>query len=599
KFLDHYSERAAGGVGYCTTEQVCIDPAGRAEPHMPCIFDDSYIEGYEQLAERIHSVDGRVFVQLNHAGRQTKSSITGIQPIAPSPIACPVLRETPRQLEAIEIKELVSAFAMAAKRVQEAGCDGVEFHMAHGYLVCQFLSGYSNHRTDQYGGCLENRCRFAMEIVQATREKVGPHFPIVCRISANEMVEGGINEEEAVVIARNLESAGADAIHVSACNYQSFAFNMPCYFLSESCFVHLADIVRQAVAIPVIAVGRIRTIQKAEEIIQSNKADLVAMGRALIADPKLPEKGMQRKSDEIRPCLSCNRCVESMLQGNLECSVNPRQGKHQTQTEKTTTERKRVLIVGGGPAGMEAAITLAEKGHNVLLSERNSFLGGQLRYAAEIPGKEVLKDLIKYYERSLPNLGIRVELDNVCTLETVKELQPELIVFANGPGAVISGPWENADNVLTFEQAYENAEQVAQKIAVLGGGPQGAEIALYFEAMNKEITIIEKRKKIGMGLPSSVRFHLDKKINEGNINVLTKAEILAIQNGAIKLRIKKAEQELTDIGSIIVATGRKSNELLYNKAKAINKSCIIIGDAKKPRGIKEAIAEGAHSVQNF
>jgi len=385
RLIAYYRERARGGAGYLTVEHACVHPSGRAHENMVGLYDDRYIEGFARLAEAVHQEGAKVVVQLNHAGRQTLSTITGEQPVAPSAVACPIMKEVPRALTADEIPGLVDAFCQAALRVKASGCDGVEFHMARGYLFCQFLSPHANQRQDEYGGDVLRRCRFALAVLESVRRQVGPDFPLICRISADEMVAGGLRIDESKIIARHLQKAGADAIHVSACTYASYAYNMPCYYLEEGCFAHLAAEIKSVVDVPVIAVGRIRTPSKAESLLQSGQADLVAMGRALIADPFLPQKSFSGAVAAIRPCLSCNRCFESISQDKLTCAVNPDVGVEIRSKTSLALKRKQLLVVGAGPGGMEAAKVAAERGHRVVLYEAQQQLGGQLRQASLPP----------------------------------------------------------------------------------------------------------------------------------------------------------------------------------------------------------------------
>ncbi|MEK7822496.1 MAG: NADH:flavin oxidoreductase, partial [Planctomycetota bacterium] len=283
EIISYYRARAKGGVGYITVENTSIDPAGRINDGMLCIHEDKYVDGLKRLVEEVHRAGGKVVIQLNHAGKEALTYFTGMESVSPSPIPSPLTRTVPRELTIPEIEAIVDKFAQGAERVFRAGADGVEIHMAHGYLVCQFLSPESNIRTDRYGGDTEGRARFAVEIVQSIRSKVPKDFPVICRISADEYTEKGLKLEEGKVMARLLESAGASALHVSACNSASAVYNIPCYYLEEGCFIHLASGIKSAVKVPVITVGRILRPEKAEEALRGGKADLESMGRSQIA----------------------------------------------------------------------------------------------------------------------------------------------------------------------------------------------------------------------------------------------------------------------------------------------------------------------------
>ncbi len=283
--IDYYVERARGGVGYITVEHTGILPQGKASPKMLMISSDEHELHIRKLVEAVQTAGSKIVVQINHAGRQTFAAVTGSPIIGPSPIPALPNMETPHELTAAEIEALVQAYAAAAGRVKQTGADGVEIHMAHGYLLCSFLSPFSNKRQDQYGGDLAGRARFPLQVLKSVRDCVGADFPIICRLSGDEYVEGGMKIEETKQIAGFLAMAGADALHISACNAASSYLNHPPYYVQEGVFVHLAEGVKSAVDIPVIAVGRIRTPALAERCIREGKADLISMGRALIADP--------------------------------------------------------------------------------------------------------------------------------------------------------------------------------------------------------------------------------------------------------------------------------------------------------------------------
>ena len=307
--IAYYLERAKGGVGYVTTEHTGILQQGKAHPNMLLISTDEHIPGFERLIEAIHGVGAKIIVQINHAGRQTSSEVTGSPIVGPSPIPGPPKNEIPRELSVSEIEDLIEAYTKAAQRAKKAGADGVGLQMAHGYLICSFLSPFSNQRKDHYGGDIQERSRFAVEVLKSVRDRVGPDFPIVCRLSGDEYMDGGLKIDETRQIAKILENEGADALHISACNASSVYLNQPPYYVDEGVFVHLAQAIKSEVDIPVIAVGRIRTPLMADQIIKDGKADLVSMGRALIADPYMPKKAKEGRFEEITPCISCNRCI--------------------------------------------------------------------------------------------------------------------------------------------------------------------------------------------------------------------------------------------------------------------------------------------------
>ena len=327
RHIAYYLRRARGGVGYITSEHTGVLKQGRAFPNMTLIDSDQHIPPFKKLVEAVHQEGGKIVIQINHAGRQTSASITGSPIVAPSAIPCPVRMEMPKELSYEEIQKIIEAFGEAALRVKEAGADGVEIHMAHGYLINQFLSPFSNKREDEYGGDADRRMRMALEVLRAVRNRLGADFPVLCRLSADEYVDGGLKIDASKEIAKALERNGADALHVSACVAASGYLNHPPYYAEEGVFAHLAQGIKSVVGIPVISVGRIRTPELANRILEEKKADLISMGRALIADPELPAKTLQGRMEEIIPCISCNRCIQSIRKGALACAVNPETGR--------------------------------------------------------------------------------------------------------------------------------------------------------------------------------------------------------------------------------------------------------------------------------
>ena len=350
--IAYYVERAKGGVGYITIEHTAVLPQGKASPNMLLISTDEHASKIENLIEVVHGTGAKIVVQINHAGRQTSPAVTGSPIVGPSPIPSPPANIIPHELSVKEIEDIIEAYSTAALRVRKAGADGVELHLAHGYLLCSFLSPFSNQRTDQYGGSIEGRSRVAVEVLKSVRSRVGPDFPIICRMSGDEYVDGGLKIDETKKIAKILEMEGADALHISACNAFSGYLNHPPYYVEEGIFIHLAQEIKSEVTIPVIAVGRIKNPVMADQIIRDGKADLVSMGRALIADPNMPKKAKEGRIEEIIPCISCNRCIQTLRKGALQCAVNPKTGSETRFNIDKTDLSNTVCIGGGGPGGL-------------------------------------------------------------------------------------------------------------------------------------------------------------------------------------------------------------------------------------------------------
>jgi 2,4-dienoyl-CoA reductase-like NADH-dependent reductase (Old Yellow Enzyme family)/thioredoxin reductase len=593
RHIAYYVRRAQGGAGYLTIEHTGILKEGRASANMALIDSDERIPPFKKLVEAIHQAEGKVVIQINHAGRQTSASVTGSPIVAPSAIPCPVRKEMPRALSVPEIQQIVQAFVRAAGRVKEAGADGVEIHMAHGYLLDQFLSPFSNRRDDDYGGDPSRRLRMPLEVLRAVRNQVGPDFPVICRLSADEYVEGGLKLEDSKEIARALEKNGADALHVSACIAASVYLNHPPYYVAEGVFVHLAQGIKSVVAIPVIAVGRIRTPEMADQILAEKKADLVSMGRALIADPALPLKALQGKTQEIIPCISCNRCISSIRKGALQCAVNPETGREEFCKLQKADRPKKVWVIGGGPSGIKSAEIAALRGHQVTLYERKQELGGQFLLAAIPPGKQVLGDFTSYLIRRLKQLPVRIVLGKSFTPDLLKEEQPDVAIVATGAEPFhpsVEGIQEA--RVFSVEDALLHAAQIGQRVLVLGGGGIGAEVADHLSEMGKEVTLVEMKEAIALDLVVHLQHFLNKRLRDKGVRILTSTRAVRFEKQSLWVEDSQGTRELPVFDSVVTSLGSKANDELVPILEGKVPAVYVVGDASKPREVMEAVSEG-------
>lgn len=592
--IDYYVERAKGGVGLIIFEHTGILKQGSASLNMTLICNDGYLPSFKKLISAIHQEGAKIAVQLNHAGRQTSSEITGTSPVAASPIPCPGQKVIPRELSIEEIHRIADAFAEAAARVKKAGADAVEIHMAHGYLISGFLSPFSNKREDEYGGNIQGRSKFAVEVLRSVREKVGQDFPVVCRLSGDEYVEGGLRLEDTKKIAQILESEGADALDISAA-LGGRPLNQPTYYFDEGVNVHLAEGVKSVVRIPVIAVGRIRNAVFAEKVIQERRADLVNMGRALIADPYLPKKAMNGNLEDIIPCISCNRCLQSIDTGNpLTCTVNPETGRESELKIRPVAKAKRVLIVGGGVGGMKAAQIAALRGHKVTLYERSDKLGGKMRIASVPPRKEVLLEIVDYLERQLNKLPVTLKMKEQFSARMVEEINPDAIIIANGAQSYfpdIKGIKESS--VITVEEVLLKQVDVGNKVVIIGGGGNGAEVADYLSEEGKQVTIIEMREGIALDLPDQLQYHLNLRLSQKNVKILASTKVVGFQRGSITVEDARGIRSLEGFDSIVIALGGAiSDDGITKELRRKNLELYTIGDAKEPREAREALYEG-------
>ncbi|MBT9131331.1 MAG: NADH oxidase [candidate division WS2 bacterium] len=602
--INYYQERARGGVGLIIVEATEVDyPNGLATAIPLAIHQDRYIAGLNRLVQAIHMYGAKAALQLHHGGRQA-FIMEGQQPVAPSPIPCKVKQTLPRKLTIKEIEVLVEKFSQATLRAKTAGFDAIQIHGAHGYLITQFMSPYTNKRQDKYGGTFKKRMRFPLEIIQRTRELVGNDFPIIFRISADEFVKGGLTLEDSKHIAKTLEEAGINAIDVSAGIYESLFKIIEPMSYPEGWRVYLAEEIKKIVSIPVITVGQIRSPEFAESIIAKGKADFVALGRALIADPYWPQKARENKVNEIRHCLSCNIGCLGRIFSSLPaaCTVNAQVGREKEFGIKLAEKKKKIMVVGGGPAGMEAARVASLRGHEVTLYEKNRQLGGQLIVAAASPGKDKISHLNKYYSGQLKKAGVKIILDRKVDERLVEEVKPDVLIIATGSEPFIPDiPGISGKNVLVYQDVLSGKVKVlGEKVVVAGGGMVGCDTALYLASQGKKVIIVEKQEALAMDMEITNRLDLIlESLPKAGVQFLLNRTIAEISEKGIMTLDRQRKKFFIEADKVVIALGTKSVDALEKKARNIVSEVHIIGDSKKPRQIIDAIFEGAVVAQSL
>lgn len=595
RFIRYHEEKAKGGWGLIITEDYAVVPEGKGFVRIPGLWNDDQILSHAELTKRVHKYGSKIVAQIYHAGRQTSRQIIGTTPKAPSAIPCPVLQEVPEELTVDEIKDIVEKFGDTAYRAKLAGFDGVEIHGAHGYLIAQFMSNYSNRRTDQYGGSLQNRLRFPLEIIANIRKKTGPNFPIIFRISADEFVRGGRTVEDTKAIAMILEEAGINAIHVSAGVYGTAYAIVPPSAIPHGWIVNFAEEVKKVVSIPVITVGRINDPLVAEGIIASGKADLVACGRASLADPALPSKTAAGEFDEIIPCIGCVQgCLGRIFaQKDAWCLVNPRTGKEGELDIKPADKVKKVLIAGGGCAGMEAAIVAKERGHDVHLYEKTAKLGGQYYTAAIPPGKGEIYQFLIWQMNRMNKLGVKVHLNQPLTEEIVAEEKPDAIIIATGGKPIMPDiPGIDKPIVTNAHDVLEEKVATGPKVVIVGGGLIGSETANYLVHHGRAVTIVEQRHDIALDEEDSVRYFLLKDLKEHDVNVHVNSKVVEITDDGVVIEKNGEKITLSGFDKVVMAVGVKPDNQLAEILKGKAPEVIVVGDAKEARKALEAIQEG-------
>jgi len=610
RVIEFYVERAKGGVGLIIIENTCIDwLVGRASGNPLRIDQDIYTCGLRDLVEAVHKYDTKIASQPHHSGRQnTRANIEGGRsPIAPSSIPCGLCKDIPDEMTIEDIKKVIDQFVAAARRTKQAGFDAVELHAAHGYIITQFMSPYTNKRNDLYGGSLENRMRFPIEIVRRVREEIGPDFPIIYRFSADEKVPGGLQLEESLCLVKRLEKEGVDAFHVSAGIYESITWIYPD---DPGVLVYLAEAVKKEVKVPVITVGRLGNPIDAEKVLKEGRADLVSMGRSLLADPYIPLKTKMGKTEDICPCIACNECVGRLFSGwRLGCTVNPLLSKEYKIKISKAQSPKKVLIIGAGPAGLEAARVATLSGHKVELFDKREKIGGQLQEASVAKFKEEhLKPLIIYYENQLSKLKIDVKLGKEMKAEEIINNKPDVVIVATGSMPIIpditgikNGNVYLAVDFLSSEQKVASKDSnknimnigTNKKICVIGGGEVGLETALVLEKKGYKVTVIEITNKIAKDLNSVQIEYMNKRLKDSNILILKNHRVMEIKEGKVLIEnTTKFEISEIECDIVFIAVGFKPNNNLSMQLEGKVPEVKAVGDCVNVGRLFNAIHNG-------
>jgi 2,4-dienoyl-CoA reductase-like NADH-dependent reductase (Old Yellow Enzyme family)/thioredoxin reductase len=590
----YFEARARGEVGAMLVGGGAIHPTGIELPELPKLWDDACIPSLARMVAAMRPYNVRFGVQLMHGGRQSYHD----QKVAPSPIPAPaVVKGIPRELSVAEIHELVAAFGDAARRCREAGFDFIEVHGAHGYLINQFMSPNANQRGDQYGGRFDNRIRFLRELLRDIKAKAGADFPVGIRINGDDYIDGGWTLDEALRLAPILEAQGADYLHVSAGVYGSRELTIPSLYAPQGCFVHLAEAVKQTVAIPVVAVGRIKHLEMANAVVEAGQADMVALGRALLADPELPAKGRDGRG-AVRPCIGCCLgCIHAVLQ--LEpggCVVNPAVGReYALSDEPPATVAHHILVVGGGPAGMAAARMAALRGHRVTLVEAEKQLGGLFRLAARAPGRQEAADILNFFREELERLGVGLHLETPLTRTFIDKTAPDAVLLATGslPAMpVIKGFSRTRMPVYTVVEVMEGEMMAGDRILVLGGGQSALMLADYLAEAGKTVTVLNRGRHFAAEMSSNDRFYLRERLNRHGVKMYKNVGVDGFEPGGVRFRSGDQTYEMDGIDALVVSEGMTPIRQARSLFKGRDLDVHLIGDAREARNLMLAISEG-------
>jgi 2,4-dienoyl-CoA reductase-like NADH-dependent reductase (Old Yellow Enzyme family)/NADPH-dependent 2,4-dienoyl-CoA reductase/sulfur reductase-like enzyme len=593
RLVEYYRARARSGVGMIVVENCIVDPDVLGVGPELQLHADYHVPGLARLAETVKGYGSVVGLQLNHMGRQTTLGT----PVAPSPISISERGPAPRVLTKTDIEFVINEFVSAAQRVQKAGFDFVELHGAHGYLMCEFLSPLANKRDDEFGGDFDRRLRFPLDIIRGIRQTCGENFPIQFRLSGSEYYPGGLTLAETTRIASRLADAGVCSISVSAGNWQTLRYIMAPMFIPQGYLVDDAGAIKFAVKVPVIAVGRIHSVKVAEQALVEGKADLVALGRALIADPDWALKLQDNRPEDIRPCISCNACVDLVSRAQeAKCTVNAGLGREGEFQIARTHHPHRVLVVGAGPAGLEAARVSAARGHKVTLVEKSERLGGKLHVSAASPSKGEIRNFIEYLSRQVHKLGVDIQTGRQLNQAAVLGLKPDLIVNATGsypalpPIAGVRSP-----HVKVAEDVMMERTTVGKKVAIIGGGGTGCELAEWLLHRGHAVAIIEMMAHIGMNIEAITRRWMYYELKKAKVPLLTRCKVLRIEGDGVVYCDHNGEERTYSCDAAVIALGyRPNDDLSFCDEERFPIPTYKVGDAERPGTILDAVTGGAN-----
>ena len=606
RHIAFYVRRAEGGVGLITTEPLYIRRNGRELPTQLGIHDDRLAGGLRRLVEAVHAAGGHIMAHINHAGRAANPKLVPEgERISASDVLCPANGVTPRPLSPQEIHAYVGAFAAAARRVREAGFDALEVPFSHGYLIQQFLSPHSNHRDDEYGGSLENRLRFGREVIAAVRQEVGADFPIVVRMNGTDYVEDGLGIEDAVTIAQALEEMGVEALSVtSGTMCESVPFCLYPTGTPKANLLPMAARIRAAVSLPVAVAGRIRAPQVAREALVEGQVDLIGLGRPFLADPDWPRKVQSGDEEAILLCAACHQgCLAQLRQGHgTSCMFNPLCGREGEELIAPAERPRQVMVIGGGPGGMEAATIAAQCGHHVTLYERDDWLGGRFREAAQVPHKAEFADIIHYQQIQMERAGVSVHLGTTVRPELVAAQAPDVVVVATGAQPIVP-PFPGLEET-RWMTAYDlldgRAEVSTSSAFIVGAGTTGLETAEYLARKGVSCIVVKRKPEVGAKLDPLAQAVLLKRLEKLGVEVRTGVEVMQFETDAEGRTIvvarpypqqEEAAQMRFPAETVIIALGLRANRALADALEG-QAEIHLIGDCVEPREALDAVYEG-------
>ncbi len=593
--VEHYSNRARGGVGLIVTEVTTVEPTYTYLPGDMSIYDDSYIPGWKKLVDAVHKYDTKILSQLFHPAYMAFPVPGTPQLIAPSNVGPYYAKSAPRAVTVEELHVLVRQFGEAALRFKKAGGDGVEIQCAHAHgLLGGFLTPLYNKRTDEYGGDINGRLRLTLEVIREVRKQCGDDFIIDVRISGDEYSEGGLTLNDMIYVSKQLEKEGVDFLHVSGGNTIKRGSSMPAPGTSPAPHAHASEEIRKHIHIPVATVARINEPWVAEELIADGKADICMIGRANLCDSEFANKAREGRTDDIRPCIGCGRCLTGIMFGKpIACTVNP---SVETNDIDEADVKKKVLVIGGGPAGMEAAYVAKKRGHEVVLCEKENELGGLLRLAAVPISKQELCKVIKFMARRLNNEGIDVRTGCEVTPQMLAdEFKDYEIICSTGAKPKEIEAFKQFKQTMTADDILSGRKFPGRKIVILGGGSVGCETADYLAPLvndlfpaNRDVTVIEMTGSLMTGDGGAAKSRLTQRLMSKGVKLLLNAQVKKVDESTITYEQDGEEHTIKDADTLVFAVGYTPTKVEYENAH-------YIGDCGKVGNLKDAIS-GAYQL---
>lgn len=599
--IDYYVARAKGGTGLLTTGGHHVFPELDTDQitYIPRIDGIGHFARFNELAEAVHDYRAKIIVQVvTGLGRVVfPKHVKNRKPVAVSALPYHFDRNIiTREITIEEIEQLLKAVESSSRMLRNAGIDGIEIHGHAGYLIDEFMTPLWNKRTDEYGGSFENRLRLSREVIQAIKKGAGSDYPVIFRYSLTHYMKKGRDAEEGLEIARHLEANGADALHIDAGCYDTPYWSFPTTFQKPGCEVDLAEMTKKVVKIPVIAVGKLGYPELAESVLREGKADFIAIARTLLADPDWPNKVKHGMLEDIRPCIGDNECTLRVPAGKyISCSVNPTTGMEREFALQPAEKMKSVLVIGGGPGGMEAAIIAAIRSHRVTLWEKENTLGGNLKPAAASDAKDDYRRLIHFLSNQIIKLGVILKLGKEATPELILEAKPDVVIIATGSTIRVPEiPGAQKKNVVSAVDLLLGRADAGDTVVIAGGGLVGCETALYLAEKGKTVNVVEVLDRLMRRdtVPGSNRHYIMKLLNEAGVKILVGTKITEIIDRGIIIADKSGMQSTLEADTVVLALGMKSSNGLFEALNNKLPEVYAIGDCVEPRKVKDAIWEG-------